>query len=130
MMNGNYLLDTNIVIALFDNDKAVKTEIVKAEEVYLPAIVVGELYYGAFNSGKPVRNEAKINEFLKEVIVLNCNQETGIFYGRIKKELRDKGKPIPENDIWIIALSKQHNIKVVSRDLHFEYVDNLKLIKW
>ncbi len=71
----------------------------------MPAIVVGELYYGAFNSGKPVRNEKKINEFLKEVNVINCNQETGIFCGRIKKELKDKGKPIPENDIWIIALS-------------------------
>ena len=129
-MNGSYILDTNIVIALFDNDKTVKKEIVKSEVIYIPAIVVGELYYGAFNSGKPDKNEQKIVEFLNEVNVLNCNSETGVFYGRVKKELKDKGKPIPENDIWIIALSKQHNIKVVSRDLHFEYVDNLELIKW
>jgi tRNA(fMet)-specific endonuclease VapC len=129
-MNGSFLLDTNIVIALFGNDATVVAEIKKARTIYLPAIVVGELYYGALNSSKPKQNSLKIDELLNEVSVLNCDTETGKFYGRIKKELKDIGKPIPENDIWIIALAKQHNIKVVSRDVHFENVANLKLEKW
>ena len=129
-MNGSFILDTNIVIAFFGNDAAVAAEIAKATDIFLPAIVVGELYYGAFNSGKPEQNILKINEFVKEIAVLICDQETGKFYGSIKKELKDKGKPIPENDIWIIALAKQHKIKVVSRDIHFENVANLDLVKW
>jgi hypothetical protein len=44
--------------------------------------------------------------------------------------LKEKGRPIPENDIWNIALAKQHNIKLVSRDIHFKNVENLKLIIW
>lgn len=51
-MNGNYLLDTNIVIALFDDDKNVVNNIQNAASVYVPSIVIGELYYGAYNSGK------------------------------------------------------------------------------
>ena len=129
-MNGSFILDTNIVIALFGNDATVVAEIKKARTIYLPAIVVGELYSGALNSSKPEQNGLKINELLNEVNVLNCDTETGRFYGRIKKELKDKGKPIPENDIWIIALAKQHNIRVVSRDVHFKNVANLGLEKW
>lgn len=72
----------------------------------------------------------KINEFVDEVFVLKSDADTGKYYGSIKKELKEKGKPIPENDIWIIALAIQYNMKVVSRDNHFENVKNLQLIKW
>jgi tRNA(fMet)-specific endonuclease VapC len=43
-MNGNYLLDTNIVIALFDKDENVIDNIQKAKTVYIPSIVIGELF--------------------------------------------------------------------------------------
>lgn len=129
-MSGSYILDTNIVIALFGNDAAVTKEIADTDEIYIPAIVAGELFYGAFNSGKPELNRLKIVDFLQNVTILKCDLETGYFYGRIKKELKDKRKPIPENDIWIIAMSMQHKLKVVSRDIHFENVDNLDLVKW
>lgn len=129
-MSGSYILDTNIVIALFGNDALVAKEIATADEIYLPAIVAGELFYGAFNSGKPEQNRLKIVDFLQKVTILKCDLETGYWYGCIKKELKDKGKPIPENDIWIIALAKQHIIELVSRDIHFKYVENFKLTIW
>ena len=43
-MSGKYLLDTNIVIALFAGDLPVKRHIAKAEEVFIPATVIGELF--------------------------------------------------------------------------------------
>lgn len=129
-MNGNFILDTNIVIAFFGNDATVATKIASATGIYLPVVVIGELYYGAFNSSKPEQNSLKIDEFTKAVTVLNCDKDTGKLYGIIKKELKEKGKPIPENDIWIIALAKQHNIEIVSRDIHFKNVENLKLTTW
>jgi tRNA(fMet)-specific endonuclease VapC len=113
-MNGSFILITNIVIALFGNDVTVKEKIAAAHEIYLPAIAVRELYYGALNSGKPNQNILKIDEFIREVTVLKCDADTGKYYGSVKKELKNIGKPIPENDIWIIALAKQHNIKLVS----------------
>jgi len=43
----------------------------------------------------------------------------------IKASLRRKGKPIPENDIWIAALALQHDLIVATRDAHFNEVDSL-----
>ena len=31
-------------------------------------------------------------------------------YGEIKAKLKKTGRPIPDNDIWIAALSIQHNL--------------------
>lgn len=49
-MRGRYLLDTNIVIALFGEDAAVLQRLADAQEVFLCSIVLGELHYGARNS--------------------------------------------------------------------------------
>ncbi len=47
-MSGRFLLDTNIVIAIFASDAAVQIRIADAAEVFVP--VVGELCYGAHKS--------------------------------------------------------------------------------
>lgn len=41
-----------------------------------------------------------------------------------------KGRPIPDNDIWIAALADQHQLILVSRDQHFNEVDGLQIEKW
>lgn len=50
--------------------------------------------------------------------------------GIIKEELRKKGKPIPENDIWIAALARQYNLQLVTKDEHFQYINALMLLSW
>jgi len=42
-MNGSYLLDTNIVIALFEKDQHVINSIKDAQSIFIPSIVIGEL---------------------------------------------------------------------------------------
>ncbi len=46
-MTGRVLLDTNIIIALFANDNSVKERLAETQEVFIPSIALGELYYGA-----------------------------------------------------------------------------------
>jgi predicted nuclease of predicted toxin-antitoxin system len=41
-----------------------------------------------------------------------------------------KGRPLPENDIWIAALSLQHNLILVTRDAHFQQVVEEALEEW
>lgn len=129
-MSGNYLLDTNVVIALFVADSAVLLNISEAEEVFVPAAVIGELFYGAKKSGRPEENSRRIERFVLDNVVLNCDSETARLYGEIKDSLRRKGRPIPENDIWIAATAFQHDLTLVSRDEHFKEVTNLKLARW
>jgi tRNA(fMet)-specific endonuclease VapC len=49
-MSGRFLLDTNIVIALFAGEVIVKDNLTQASEVFIPSIVIGELCYGARKS--------------------------------------------------------------------------------
>jgi len=46
-------------------------------------------------------------------------------YGGIKAELKRRGRPIPENDIWIAASARRHDAILVSSDRHFDEVEGL-----
>lgn len=129
-MNGKFLLDTNIVIALFANEATIKSNLTQASEVFIPSIVIGELYYGARKSGRIEANLARIDDFVDGSTILACDTETARQYGEVKNNLRLKGRPLPENDIWIAALSLQHNLILVTRDAHFKEVENLRTIAW
>ena len=122
-MSGRYVLDTNVVIALFANDAAVVERIRGTDEVFVPSVVIGELYYGARRSGR-------VDEFAAESAVLSCDVGSVQRYGEIKDELRKKGRPIPENDIWVAALALQHDLTLVSRDEHFRQVSALRAEAW
>jgi len=42
-MGGKYLLDTNILIALFADEVVVKDNLAQAKEIFIPSIAIGEL---------------------------------------------------------------------------------------
>jgi tRNA(fMet)-specific endonuclease VapC len=130
LMNGKFLLDTNIIIALFANQEAINNNLLIAEEIFIPSIAIGELYYGANKSQKVQDNLAKINEFIINNIILGCDAITAKYYGQIKHSLRIKGRPLPENDIWIAAIAFQYDLILVSRDSHFQEIENLQLVQW
>lgn len=129
-MSGRFLLDTNIVIAIFSKEAKVRAHLVSTTEVFVPAIVLGELYYGAYKSLRITENIEKINEFAAINTVLISDTATAQAYGQIKSALRAKGRPIPENDIWIAAIAMQYNLTLVTRDGHFGEVDGLAIETW
>jgi tRNA(fMet)-specific endonuclease VapC len=129
-MNGKYLLDTNIIIALFANDTAVKDNLAKADEVFVPSIAIGELCFGARKSARVEENLQRIDEFVANSVVLGCDTEIARRYGEVKNALRVKGHPIPENDIWIAAIALQHGLTLTTRDTHFSGVENLRVTAW
>lgn len=126
-MNGRFLLDTNIIIALFAEDPIVHKWIANAEEVFIPCISIGELYFGAYKSLKIQENRARIDEFASSNTVLVCNTETAKRYGDIKNRLKEKGQLIPENDIWIAAIAQQYALILVTKDAHFNIVEDLHI---
>jgi tRNA(fMet)-specific endonuclease VapC len=129
-MSGRFLLDTNIVIAIFAKEAKMQAHLVSATEVFVPTIVLGELYYGAHKSSRLAENIAKINEFAANSVVLVSDTAKAQSYGEIKNALRAKGRPIPENDIWIAAIAMQYNLALVTRDSHFGEVDGLVIETW
>jgi tRNA(fMet)-specific endonuclease VapC len=112
-VSGSYLLDTNIVIALFAAEQAVLDHLKVAGEVYIPSIVIGELAYGAYKSTRVTENLPRIEDFVASNVILTCDAVTAFHYGIIKDQLRQSGKPIPENDIWIAAAAIQYDSTVL-----------------
>jgi tRNA(fMet)-specific endonuclease VapC len=129
-MSGRYLLDTNIIIALFANDTIVNNHLANAEEIFIPSVAIGELFYGARKSGRSQGNLERIEEFIARNTVIGCDVETSRQYGEIKNKLRLKGRPLPENDIWIASVAIQYNLILVTRDAHFQEVENLQTEAW
>lgn len=129
MSGNNYLLDTNIVTAILNREQGVE-ENIRNNLIYISSTVLGELYFGAKNSSQQERNLQKIEVLITRCTILNCDQITANFYSDIRLALKKKGRPIPENDIWIAAVAQQHNLTLVTRDSDFQYVDNLQVVKW
>lgn len=129
-MSGKYLLDTNIVIALFAGDPNVQAYVHSAEEIFLSSVVLGELYYGAANSSRPEPNTRAIERLAQSCTTLPIDTRTAIEYAQIRLNLKKRGRPIPENDIWLAACALQHGVALVSRDRHFESVDSIEVVEW
>lgn len=129
-MSGRFLLDTNIVVALFADEAVVKNNLAQASEVFIPSIVIGELCYGARKSGRIGANLARVDELVAASTVLVCDAGAARQYGEVKNNLRLKGRPLPENDVWIAALALQHNLILVTRDAHFQEVESLQTVAW
>jgi tRNA(fMet)-specific endonuclease VapC len=128
--SGRFVLDTNIVIALFNQDAAVKDQLATAAEIFVPATVVGELFFGAFRSTRVEVNIARIASFADAHRVVEIDARIARIYGQIKDELRQAGTPIPENDIWVAAVAKSLQAMLATRDEHFMKITDLTTANW
>lgn len=126
------LTDTNIAIAAFEEESHVleKLRVIPSEQIFVPVIVLGELHYGALKSARSEENLGRLATFAESSNVLPCDATTARVYGSARDALRRRGRPIPDNDIWIAAIALQHNLVLVSRDSHFEHVESLRLEHW
>jgi tRNA(fMet)-specific endonuclease VapC len=129
-MNGSALLDTNIVIALIADDDSVKRGLKQARRVFIPSIALGELNYGARTSAQKKRNLARIAEIAATTSLQVVDAATAEEYGTIKAALRAKGRLIPDNDVRIAAIARQHGLTLVTRDAHFQEVEDLAIEAW
>jgi tRNA(fMet)-specific endonuclease VapC len=118
------------VILLLNGDKEVRNRVGEVDGSFVPTVVLGELFFGAYKSGTVKKNIRRIQEFIAGAAVLVCDEPTADQYGQVKNLLRAKGRPIPENDVWIAALARQHGLTLATRDEHFSAVDGLILERW
>lgn len=127
---ASLLLDTNAIVAYLNGDTVVEQVISDADEVFLPVIAYGEACYGAEKSNRKQKNLDAIEHLASELTVLDCNTQTARLYGQIEQNLRAKGRPIPQNDVWIAAIARQYALTVLTKDKHFENIDDLKMQDW
>jgi len=128
--HGRFLLDTNIIIALMAGDDAVVSNLDQAAEVFIPATALGELFFGAAKSSRASENISKVERFAAHRAIVACDLDVAREYGRLKQRLQERGRPLPENDIWIAAAATHHGMILVTRDHHFQEVEDLVVADW
>ena len=102
-----------------------------ADEIFMSAIVVGELLAGYRGGSRFEINSAELRSFLANpnVSVVPVSAATADYYAIISASLRAKGRPIPTNDIWIAAHAMETGADLVSADSHFENVDEIAWVR-
>lgn len=120
-------LDTNAYSAIGKGDAAVAAIVEEADEVILPATVMGELVFGFLKGNRFAQNETELNRFLEEegVSLQPVTRDIAERYGYVKAALKKNGTPIPENDIWIAATALETGSRLVSYDTDFDHVGGL-----
>ena len=126
------LLDTNVVIALFNGNQAALKMIQAAiGRIALSSLVVAELDYGAKASQKAKENIEKLHRFVDIIRVIPFDLECAKIFGTIKSKLRKIGKPTGETDALIAATAMAYRALLITGNRkHFENIEGLKVESW
>ncbi len=123
------LIDTSAYIRYLAGDERALNSMAKAERIHMSVFVLGELEAGFRAGGKEKRNRLILDRFLAKpgVSVLDATRETAEYFGLIKVALKNAGRPIPLNDVWIAAHALETGSVLVTYDGHFAAVPGLRL---
>ena len=120
-------IDTNVVIAHL-RQTLVLPAAIQTTDFALPVTVAGELLFGAQNSGRPAENLRNYRSFILDTQVLLLDMLAAEHYVEIRLALKQQGRPIPENDMWIAAICRANDVPLLTFDKHFGYVPGLQLL--
>jgi len=126
---GSLALDSSVIVRhMRTADAAVAGQLKAATELYLPLTALGEMRFGILRAGNSRRAIEQWERFFREVIVLLPDEATATAYAELKQALATKGKPIPENDLWIAATARSHGLPLYCKDAHFDELADLMTI--
>lgn len=127
-----YLLDTNAVIALL-NDPAGpvsrKLHSLSPTDIAISAVVLHELYFGAFKSARRDHNLSVVEALRFQILELDMNDAR--HSGEIRAWLEARGTPIGPFDVLIAGQARARGMTLVSQNLReFARVPGLKIANW
>lgn len=123
------VLDTNVYCDYAEGIPNVVDYIaIHGEDIFLPAIVIGELTYGFMKGSRQKFNEIKLQEIIKklQIEIIDVNQNVSRKYALIYLSLVKKGTKIPINDVWIAASCMEVGATLLTRDRHFRHVEQIE----
>ncbi len=127
-----YLLDTNAIIALLNDTTSPIARRVRRHaprDFGVSAVVVHELYYGAFKSQRMEQNVARVDAL--QFSVLEFDEEDARHAGQIRAELASKGTPIGPYDVLIAGQARARELTLVTHNTsEFQRVPGLKVEDW
>lgn len=128
-----YLFDTDAISELLKPRPAAGyvrwLAAVPREEQFTSAVVVGELYKGAFRSSAVARHLENIEKrVLPAVTVLSYDAPAARVYGQVRAQLESAGRPLADADLQIAATALLHDLELVTGNVkHFKRVPHLRI---
>lgn len=126
----NYLLDTNICVALIRQQSAPALHRLTAAlpgDVGVSVITVSELCFGAEKSAHPQKNAQAVEQFLLPLVVVPFDHQAARVYGNLRAFLEKSGTPIPSMDMLIGAHARSLDVTLATNNLQdFPRIPNLK----
>lgn len=130
MSGVDLLLDTNAAIAITKEDSLALARLLAFQAPALSLFTLGELKFGVLKSSFKRESLQAVERLRAAFSLLLPDDRTARYYAEIRLRLRRKGRPIPENDVWIAALALQRQLPLMSQDSHFHEIDALSVLSW
>lgn len=130
-MAMTFSLDTSAFSDFNRGDSRLKKWFHTDNNILISQIVIGELRAGFAAGNRPEANERLLQEFLDSpsVQTVSLTDVTTKLFAEIYLRLRKAGTPIGTNDIWIAAISLEHDVPLLTTDSDFVKVPDLMLAK-
>ena len=129
-----YLLDTNVCIhALAQSNARLATRFlaIPTADKIIGAVVLAELFYGAYKSQRRAASLLAIETFLAGYPDLDFDSTAAQIQGEIRAELERQGKPIGAYDLQIAAIAIANQLTLVTHNTReFSRVPNLLIEDW
>ncbi len=127
-----YLLDANAIIALLDDTTSAIARRIRRyapRDFAVSAVVIHELYYGAFRSQRVEQNVARVDAL--QFSVLEFDLDDARQAGEIRAHLASKGMPIGPYDVLIAGQARARELTLVTHNTsEFQRVPGLKVEDW
>jgi predicted nucleic acid-binding protein len=128
------ILDTNICVRFLRGDESVVRRLLDADEnddLRIPAMVEGELFYGVEKSERRDENREKVKALLAFLPVCHADDETMEKFGELKAKAEAAGRRVDDADVIIAATAMRHGALLVTGNTrHFSRFDGLEIEDW
>lgn len=123
-------LDTNAYSRFMLGHPPLQDLLEAADDIFLPATVLGELYAGFELGSRREANRKLLAAFLNQPDVERIAIDEGVAerYGMLIFHLSRAGTPLPTNDVWIAAAAMECGARLISYDAHFAAIPGLLTI--
>ncbi|MDJ0337598.1 type II toxin-antitoxin system VapC family toxin [Cryobacterium sp. PH31-O1] len=119
------LLDTSVFVAR-ESNRPLRVDLLPLEQV-VSAITLGELSAGvhaAVNADSRAMR-MKTLDMLSAIAVLPVDAEVAAIWARLRQNLRDNGRRLNVNDLWIASTALAHSLPVYTQDTDFQVLSDL-----
>ncbi len=128
----SFLLDTNVCSAHIRRPAGLAHRFVQhSGRLWMPSIVLAELYAGAYLLDKPDRILAGIEQLLQDLGVLAFDEVCAKEFGTLRGALKRQGVAVNPVDLMIASVALAHDLTLVTDiTADFGHIPGLRLENW